>query len=175
MSEKIHVCSLDALESTLTKTGATHLISLLNDEIMIDTPAPITPDHHLKLTMSDISEPISGRITPERKHIEKLISFVNTWDKTTPLLIHCLAGISRSTAAAFITLCTLNPNQSEDHIAGILRQQSSTAHPNRLLIEHADNLLDRSGKMIDAVENMELNVDAYEGEPFYLPIQIPNS
>ena len=175
MSEQIHVCSLDALENTLTETGATHLISLLNNEFMIDTPTPITSDNHLKLTMSDISEPMNGRITPERRHIEQLIIFVNNWDKNTPLLIHCLAGISRSTAAAFITLCTLNPNQSEDHIAGILRQQSSTAHPNRLLIEHADSLLGRDGKMIDAVENMDLSVDAYEGEPFSLPIQLPIS
>ena len=169
MSERIYNCSLDALDIQLVETGATRLISLLNSEIMIETPGLIKTNNHLRLTMSDIDEPMDGRILPEREHIEQLITFANSWNRTTPMLIHCLAGISRSTAATFITLCTLNPEISEIQIARTLRKASPTAHPNRLLIELGDSLLKRDGKMIGAIENLGLGTIETEGDPFSLP------
>ena len=46
-----------------------------------------------------------------------MIRFVETWDGQTPMLIHCWAGISRSTASAFITACLHNPDADEEEIA----------------------------------------------------------
>jgi len=174
MSEIIYNCSLDALDNQLAETGATRLVSLLNIEIMIETPGLIKPDNHLRLTMSDINEPMAGRILPEREHIEQLIAFAANWDRTSPMLIHCLAGISRSTAATFITLCALNPGQTEKHIAQTMRNASPTAQPNRLLIELGDGLLKRNGKMIEAIENLGLGVIETEGDPFSLPAKFSN-
>ena len=172
MTERIYVCPLSSVNVQLNDTGATHLISLLNSEIMIETPNLIKSENHLKLTMSDIIEPEDGRITPERQHIEHLLEFVKNWDQTTPLLIHCLAGISRSAAATFITLCSVNSDLSEDLIAEALRKASPTAHPNRLLIKHADHLLGRNGRMIKAIENIGSPEFASEGIPFSVPANL---
>ena len=52
------------------------------------------------------------------------------WDRAQPLVVHCYAGISRSTAGAFITACALNPQRDEtDDRAGAARA-SPTAMPN---------------------------------------------
>ena len=54
---------------------------------------------------------------PCEEHVADLVQFALDWDRKAPLLIHCWAGISRSTAAAFITLCALNPQADEFGLA----------------------------------------------------------
>ena len=103
---------------------------------------------------------------PNTGHVAKLIDFVRSWDKQAPILIHCYAGLSRSTAAAFISLCALNPRSPEDAIARALRQSSDTATPNRLFVALADKVLRREGRMIAALDSMGENRTAYECTPF---------
>ena len=82
------------------------------------------------------------------------------------MLIHCFAGLSRSTAAAFISLCALNPRTPEEIIARALRRSSDTAVPNRLFVALADNALRREGRMVAALNSMGQNRLAYECFPF---------
>src|SRR5262249_58155233 len=103
---------------------------------------------HVGLAMKDIGEPEPGLVLPCESHVLDLIRFALAWDRKAPLLIHCWAGISRSTAAAFITLCTLNPNASELQVARTLRNASPTAYPNRLLVALADEALSRNDRML---------------------------
>ena len=92
-----------------------------------ETPTAISSDRHLKLDMNDIVEAQPDLIPPNTGHVAKLIDFVRSWDEQTPMLIHCYAGLSRSTAAAFISLCALNPRIPEDAIARVMRRSSDTA------------------------------------------------
>jgi predicted protein tyrosine phosphatase len=85
---------------------------------------------------------------------------------------HCWAGISRSTAAAFITLCALNPDADEFGLAKALRRASSTAYPNRRLVALGDDVLSRSGRMIEAVEHIGRGEFAEEGQVFSLSAKI---
>jgi predicted protein tyrosine phosphatase len=87
-------------------------------------------------------------------HIEGLLTFSRTWTREAPLLVHCWAGISRSTAAAYILLCDMRGPGYEAEIARELRELAPHAQPNRLMIRHADQLLAREGRMIAAVESM---------------------
>ncbi|MCJ7527344.1 MAG: protein tyrosine phosphatase, partial [Methyloceanibacter sp.] len=98
-----------------------------------------------------------------------LITFARDWDRQAPLLIHCWAGISRSTAAACISLCALNPEGSELELARTLRRASPTAYPNRLLVALADEILTRNGRMMTAVEDIGRGKLAEEAEVFALP------
>lgn len=67
------------------------------------------------------------------------------------LLIHCQAGISRSTAAATILVAArLGPGR-EDEAAAFVKQVRPQAWPNRLLVGFADELLGREGRLIEAV------------------------
>jgi predicted protein tyrosine phosphatase len=105
----------------------------------------------------------------------KLIEFAQLWNGAGPMVIHCWAGISRSTAAAFITLCTLNPGASELAIARRLRNASPTACPNGLLVRLGDAALGRSGRMVAAVGAIGRGLAAHEARPFSLPVDMSGS
>jgi predicted protein tyrosine phosphatase len=83
-------------------------------------------------------------------------------------LIHCWAGISRSTASAFAALCILRPSADEIELAQELRAASPSATPNRLITTQVDRLLGRKGRMLKAVEQIGRGANAYEGSPFIL-------
>ena len=82
------------------------------------------------------------------------------------MVVHCYAGISRSTASAFAVACALNPARSEAAIARQIRQVSPFAWPNRLIVTIADKLLDRQGRMIRALDEMGPGDMSIEGRPF---------
>ena len=96
--------------------------------------------------------------------------FVREWDRREPLLIHCYAGVSRSTAAAFIALCALDSSVSEDTHAERLRAVSPAATPNARLVALADAALHRAGRMIEAVAKIGRGADCFEGDCFRLPV-----
>lgn len=167
--ETIYVGPLSAVDRAVETSGISHLVTLINDQTMIDTPSAIQPDKHLRLAMNDISEPRPGLVPPGEAHVAELIGFVLDWDRNAPMLIHCWAGISRSTAAAFISLCTLNPDTDETRIANEIRSASDTATPNRMLVELADDALNRQGRMVRAVESIGHGKMTYEANLFALP------
>jgi predicted protein tyrosine phosphatase len=167
--ETIYVAPLSLVETTIADARVSHLVTLINGETLIDTPPSIGPDRHLRLAMNDICEPQPGLVLPCESHVSDLVKFALDWDRKAPLLIHCWAGISRSTAAAFITLCALNPRVDELALARALRRASPTAYPNRLLVALADEALSRNGRMMTAVEEIGRGRVAEEAEVFALP------
>ena len=162
----IHVCALRHVPDMAARTGALHLVSAIDSELLPETPASIPHDRHLKLDMHDIVEARPGATPPGTEHALRLIDFAHDWSRQGPLLIHCFAGLSRSTAAAFITLCALNPDTPEELIARALRRSSDTAVPNRLFVALADAALKREGRMLTALEKMGRNRVALECVPF---------
>jgi predicted protein tyrosine phosphatase len=170
--ETIYVAPLSLVRTTIADARVSHLVTLINDETVIDTPPTIGPGRHLRLAMNDICEPQPGLVLPCENHVSDLIKFALAWDRQAPLLIHCWAGISRSTAAAFITLCALNPEAAELQVARALRRASPTAYPNRLLVALADEALSRGGRMMTAVEEIGRGKVAEEAEVFALPARL---
>jgi predicted protein tyrosine phosphatase len=167
----IHVCSLARLHQTVEGTGARHVVSLLGDEDHVDRPCAIEAENHLWLRLHDISAPLDGYIMPEEEHVSDLLNFVRRWDRRAPLVVHCYAGISRSTASAYATVCALNPHRDEEGIALALRRASPTATPNMRIVSLADRLLGRDGRMVAAVETIGRGVMATEGTPFRLQLE----
>jgi predicted protein tyrosine phosphatase len=166
----LQVCSLAKLPATVRDIEASHVLTLINDKTPVERPASIAAHNHLFLAMSDIVEPLDGHIIPAKEHVQRLLVFVRAWDRARPMVIHCYAGVSRSTAAAMITACALNPARSEQDIAAVIRERSPTATPNLRLAREADNLLGRNGRLLKAAEAMGRGADCYEGVPFRLDI-----
>jgi predicted protein tyrosine phosphatase len=137
------------------------------------TPSNVSPHRHLKLIANDIAVPLEGHILPGADHVKQLIAFIESWDLKEPMLIHCWAGISRSTAAAYIAASVLNPLLSEVVLAHRLREASPSATPNPRLIALADMILGRDGRMIDAIAEIGRGADAFEGTPFALDCGSP--
>jgi predicted protein tyrosine phosphatase len=167
--ETIYVAPLSLVQTTIADARVSHLVTLINDETVIQTPEGIGASRHLRLAMNDICEPQPGLVVPCETHVCDLVRFAREWDRQAPLLIHCWAGISRSTAAAFISLCALNPDGAELELARVLRRASPTAYPNRLLVALGDEALGRDGRMIAAVEEIGRGRVAEQAEVFALP------
>ena len=109
-------------------------------------------------------------VLPGETHVRELLDFARSWDRAKPMVIHCYAGISRSTASAYIVAAALSPARDEFELAATLRRLSPTASPNSRLIELADILLGRRGRMIEAVRGIGRGAEAFEAEPFVLGI-----
>ena len=166
----IHVCSLARLHATVDETGARHIVTLLRLTDRVERPAHIAAGNHLVLSVDDISVPIEGYTCPGDEHVARLIEFIGAWDRAAPMVVHCFAGISRSTAGAFVAACTLNPKRDERDIAQAIRRASRTAQPNARIVAIADRMLRREGRMVRAIEELGPGDLAMEGHPFRLDI-----
>lgn len=166
----IHVCPLSRLEETVTRTGAAHVLSVINTGTPVALPAAIMRDNHLFVGFNDIVAPQDGLIHPAAEHVEAILGFARRWPREAPLVVHCFAGISRSTASAYIAACALNPARDEAEIAAALRAASPVATPNALLVALADAALERRGRMIAAVAAIGRGREAMENEPFELAL-----
>ncbi len=164
----IHVCSLARLHHVVETTGARHVVTLINADTEVVRPKTVAAEDHLFLGFNDIVSPAEGMTPPGAEHVEALLDFVGRWPRQAPLVIHCFAGISRSTAAAFISACALNPTRDEREIALALRAASPSATPNSRLVAIADAQLGRGGRMSTAVAAIGRGRDAFEGHPFKL-------
>lgn len=167
----IHVCSLARLHETVEDTGARHVVSLLGDEFRVERPRGIAAENHLWLRLHDISSPLDGYVLPDEEHVADLLQFVRGWDRRAPLVVHCFAGISRSTASAYASVCALSPNRDEKGVARALRRASPTATPNIRIVSLADRLLGRNGRMVAAIETIGRGIAAEEAMPFRLDLE----
>ena len=167
----IYVCPLSQVHAAIRKLTPSHLVSLLDPKSMIETPPGIVRGRHLRLSVNDIAEPREGLVLPGESHIREILDFVDGWDQRAPLLIHCWAGISRSTATAYIALCHLNQGQEYD-AAKKMRAAARHAQPNRRLVALADTLMGRGGRMIDAVAQMGQGEFDMEGDLFSMPAKL---
>ena len=173
----IHICSLKMVESLAAEVKPTHVLSLLAGITPFpSTPAGIDPANHLKLTLADISEAEPDMILPATDHVAQVIAFGRHWAETTggtrPLLVHCFAGISRSTASTLAIACSLRPDTAEHAFATALRHASPSAQPNRLMIGYADTLLARQGRLINAVQGMGDGDFSKAGKPYQLRLDL---
>lgn len=157
----IYICGLAEMPEHARDLRPSHLVSLLSPAEQPPTPDGIAAERHHRVKVNDISQPMPGFVLAQDSDIARLIAFLEGWDATTPLLLHCFAGVSRSTAAALIAL-TLRHDGREEEAAQRLRQAAPHAQPNRRLIELADARLGRNGRLVAALAEMgEATLRAY--------------
>ena len=166
----IIVCGLAKAQHQIDLHGAKSVVGILGPETAHPTYRGIEDQRHLRLSFNDINDEAPGMTAAKTEDAERLVQFIRGWDQSAPLVIHCWAGISRSTASAFAALCVLRPEADEMQLAQELRAASPSATPNRLITHRGDELLGREGRMLLAVESIGRGANAYEGEPFILKL-----
>ena len=164
------VCPLSKLQHTATSTGAKRMLTVINAGTPVERPQEIAEEHHLFLGFNDIAMPVAGMTLPGEEHVRSILDFAREWDRKDPMIVHCFADISRSTASAYMIALALNPELDELELARDLRWRAPSATPNPKLIEIADAVLGRDGRMVDAIRSIGRGQDAFEGEPFRLNI-----
>lgn len=170
----ILVCPLSRVPDVARTHAPSHVVSLLDPGTPFPELTGYRADQHLRLPIHDIELEIAGFDALCDRRMRKILDFVERWDGKQPILIHCYAGISRSTATAFITACAHNPGRDEEEIALALRAASASASPNRRFVALADAELGRGGRMQRAIETIGRGrswLDIGEAEPFTLPVR----
>jgi predicted protein tyrosine phosphatase len=165
----IWICSLAAAPKLAQRLRPSRIVSLLSPYDTFPVFDGLAADLHLQVPIHDITADIGEWRAPAASDAERVIRFVEGWDRAAPMLIHCWAGISRSTASAFITACLHNPASDEEEIALAIRSASSTASPNPRLVGYADALLGRGGRMSKAVETIGRGAVSDEAQTFSIP------
>lgn len=148
------VSGLAEAPAIIAQRRPSHMVTLLDPASMIETPAGVAPDRHLRLAVNDIDAPMEGLVLPQETLVHSLLAFSADWDEAAPMLIHCWAGISRSTASAFVIACDRSPETDERQIALAMRKAAPHASPNRRIVALADDVMGRRGRMVDAVAAM---------------------
>ncbi len=160
------VCPLDAFANACRDHAPSHVVSLLAPPAA--APALTCSARRLHLGFNDIAVATPGLVAPSAEHIADLLAFFETWDRRSVLLIHCWAGISRSTAAGYIAATMRDGPGSERTLVRVLRQRAPFATPNPLMIDLADAALGRNGEMSAAIASIGRGADAACGRPFSL-------
>jgi predicted protein tyrosine phosphatase len=138
--------------------GSEYVISIANSDELCDLPTPEGVKTHKKFFFDDTDDPRDSLlIGPSKKDVSNIADLFSELPDpaTSPVLIHCFAGISRSSATAYVLYCMA---QGEGHEAEAMALTEASApyggiRPNRLLVAHADKILNREGKMIQALED----------------------
>lgn len=147
----------DRLLSTTTEPLIKYLISI--GDPGDDPPQGYTQvPHRLRLEFHDLITPLDEDedeevlATPE--DILNVINFASLVSQGNgDVLIHCPAGISRSSAVALTVYAVLlGPGREEEALAYVLAARPQ-AIPNRWIVELADEALGREGKLIKVAQN----------------------
>lgn len=168
----IYVSSLGGLADVAASLEMFDLLTLLSPTSEFDEFKDLVRARHLHLAFHDIVEPTPDLIPPDDDVMRAILEFGRASVAERPLLIHCWAGISRSSAAAYVIACDRNSGH-ENAIAQELRRRSPLVTPNSLMVQIADLLLERKGRMVEAIARIGRGADAFEGAPYQLPLRWP--
>lgn len=147
------ICGIPELTSH-ARSRVTHVISIIDPA----EPEPLAfadypPHDRLTLRFDDVIEPIPGYAPPMPEHMDQLLRFGREIgaEALQTLLIHCHAGVSRSTASATALLLQAFPELSAGEVLDHIGQVRPQAWPNSRMIGFADEQLGRGGMLIAAL------------------------
>jgi predicted protein tyrosine phosphatase len=149
----VTICGLDEL-ALHRRSGKTHVLSITDpDWPELDEFDLWDPHDRLGLQFHDEIDPQRGMELPTTEHVARLLEFGRSLptDEPVRLLVHCHAGISRSTAAAILLLAQRDPQRDPQDIVSHIARHRPQAWPNLRMIEMGDRLLNRKGALVEAV------------------------
>jgi len=87
---------------------------------------------------------------PTRNHVREVIRFAEGVAEDHNVLVHCAAGISRSSATALTILASKHERTREgaDRALRALLEVKREIHPNATIVRHADKLLGFKGVLV---------------------------
>lgn len=151
----IHICSLEAVRE-IDVSVYDGIITI--EDTHIEEPFRVDSDgpEQLILSFDDISVPMEGYLEPEKKHIHAALRFGYKIAKQTggSILIHCHAGISRSSALALAIIAQRLGEGKEEEAVHQLEMINPNCRPNKSLVWMTDEILGRNSRLYDTAYKM---------------------
>ena len=151
---RITVCGIEELAGHTT-AGVSHVLSILDPEWPVPEAFGSFGEHEkLELRFHDVIEDTAGQDGPREAHVEQLLRFGRDLMAAPPpeahLLVHCHAGISRSTASMTLILAQAMPDTPAAEVLAEVQRIREKAWPNLRIIEMGDAMLGRGGTLVAA-------------------------
>lgn len=153
MIKRIVVWSRREIEENPTDKF-THVVSIIDPNKPLDLKRENVSQH----TFHDLEEDYEGYILPSREIVQKIIDnfkSVHAQEDDTSFIVHCTAGISRSSAAALMGIY-IACGGDEKKALGLLLSMKQSIWPNALMLKYADEIL--GTKLAAEVEKWKQNV-----------------
>jgi predicted protein tyrosine phosphatase len=161
MPFRITVCGIEELGGHC-EAGVSHVLSILDPEWPVPKAFGSYGEHaRLELRFHDVIEEAAaaGMVPPQADHVAQLLAFgrdllAEEAAAEAHLLVHCHAGVSRSTAAMALILAQALPGVAAEAIVAEVVRIRPQAWPNLRLIELGDAMLRREGALVAAVSGL---------------------
>jgi len=150
---KIVVCSRSAVSRKTTQHSVTHVLSLLDPGKTPYLHPHTNRQNWLLLHFEDNLEE-HEKNSPTREHVARILEWGQTIPDDAVVLVHCEAGVSRSTAAALALLVQKHGIDKIDECIQLLLEVRPVACPNKLIAKFADEQLGCEGKLLIASEKI---------------------
>ena len=155
---KITICGLQEL-SGHAAAGVTHVLSIIDPDYPSPTDFGDYGEHALlELRFDDIIDEQPGKTAPQEDDVRRLLAFGRDLDAGMPngahLLVHCHAGVSRSSASMSLLLAQAKPERPGPEIFREILAIRPQIWPNLRIVEMGDRLLARNGELVRAVHDI---------------------
>jgi predicted protein tyrosine phosphatase len=162
---RLTICGLGEL-AAFADAGVDHVLSILDPD-WPDPPAFAAYGPHRRVVQrfDDVVTVRDETAPPEVGHVEAILRFADllATARARHVLVHCHAGVSRSTAAAAILLARDRPGREADAFAELARLRPRS-WPNSRMLAIADRLLRRDGALTAALRTHQARVAAADPE-----------
>ena len=151
---ELTVCGIEELAGHC-EIGVSHVLSIL-DPGQPEPPAFGAYGEHrrLDLRFHDVIDEMPGMLPPRQEDVASVLAFGRDLmaepRERAHLLVHCHAGISRSTASMMLILAQARPDVAGRDIVSQVVQIRPRAWPNLRILEFGDSLLRRGGDLVAA-------------------------
>jgi predicted protein tyrosine phosphatase len=159
----LRVCGLRDLPEEIEHFQPTHIVSAV--ETLADFPT--YTNKHIHVSFSDIATPMEFLVAPEMEHLLAVLDFAKDLKDTDRVLVHCFAGISRSTALA-IGICMQNGLSYAEAFAYV-EQVRPVLSPNHRIITLIDEHFGLDGKLTELAVEFRRRIATYYLAPISGP------
>jgi predicted protein tyrosine phosphatase len=145
------VCGLHELEA-VTTPHVTHVLSILDPGMPEPTAFAAWPAHaRLALRFDDVIETEPGFVAPDAGHVAEVLAFGESLAamREGHLLVHCYAGVSRSSASMYLLLAQARPDAAPAELLAEVARIRPQIWPNLRIVELGDTALGRGGALLE--------------------------
>ena len=152
------VCGIEELPGHCN-ADVSHVLSILDPDYPVPEVFGAFGEHQkLEVRFHDIIDETPGLVLPRDDHVAAILAFGRDLlaepTATAHLLVHCHAGISRSSASLALILAQAMPEKSADAVLSTVHRIREKAWPNLRLIEIGDAMLGRNGTLATATHRL---------------------